>query len=982
MNCTATLPAFSGAFLVLHIAYPIDPIIITSDTEEYDGFMSFTSESYTHQWAIGTNWHVTVDERHLYTGGTYNGVVVRVTEVNGHRRRVSSHFSYSSVVACSILGQTIAPNAPIQSKLNQTYPVDVLLQGPHALGALVGSTLYTLCPLSHHAPTGLIVYGGAFNVTVQTDIISGVPVARLDSITIETTLVFDQDIRPVITSIPRSASTKTRFSGNDTRVMEAYVANNTVEIGAWYFNSSLSLFPFHAGPNRYGMLDSTVCPPPVYTRQTNAGNLTHPCDEAVIDPDTNKIWCVYNDTLYYDTAIVRRCSKSHLLPVDACAVGWVCIEDFSVRVYRVEESLSFTLVTAWTYTGAYRDTWWIFVNGEDCDTSWFIFGILDNKLMLYMYNTTAIEYISSVKAIDMSRRTSAFDLVTSACDTTCTVSVLTTTTLTTTLGDFTTLYDAYPTPINSFDNARIVYRGYPSTFDWNPSVVLGHTEGGVVFVIQNNKVYRGYIDAIINAWNPPYAAVVDSIRVYGQYVVLSGNETTRIHDVGSIIVSNTNTTPLCHGGERTISKNSVYEIAGSSVYAKQYTSDRHQTLVGLSVNQSSGAVVVVWEDGLYDSGIVYCDTTNASSITSLHIPYMTDWCITPDDYTNPYVPSTGLAPCQSTQNEACAAIDVPNTDNQAAWNTQFCEDSFVWDTRHVCNASFYVLAEDRPIAVLMMYLHARRFAFVQCYETSDNTYAPTAPPTTAAIAFIGNVRTPVIPAPRVDYIVTVPPTVTITNCTLYQYEAVPPTATTNRVCLMTTQCLSTEHATALATPTTDTQCRPKVYTCIEGQYLNLSANEDAASSDQCLPCPEGTTTYNTACLNGSCPNYHTSIACTSEALTCATGQYITSTSPKKCLNCTTCASTLVQCTPSTDRICTTVSPSVNTCPVGTYRVDGVDAYGECLPCHVCRLVQSECTPTTDRMCENLSREKYYMETSLYVLLAHTFWVVYTRWYAS
>lgn len=982
MLCAGTLPStFSGAFLVMHIAYPIDPIIITSDTQEFNGEMVFTSESYYHDWAVGTNWHVTVDTTPFFTMGQYKGEIVRVTEVNGHRRRVSTHYSHNSTIACTMLGQTIAPNAPIQSELNQTYPVDVLLQAPHALGALVGSTLYTLCPLTHNAPTGLLVYGGAFNVTVKTDTLSGVPIARLSYVTIETTLSFSQDMRPVITSLPRPTSNKLRFRANDTRVMETYTANHTVEMGAWYFNSTLSLFPFHAGPNMYGLLDSPICPPPVFVGRDHDGNLTHECDEALIDPSSHDVWCVSNDTLYYDTSVIQRCGHSHLVMVDTCSIGWICIEPYFVRVYSLFGDDTPSIVTSWTYTGTYRDTWWIFVNGGDCETTWFIFGVLDDVLVLYK-NGVAATYISSVEAIDMSQRSSAFDLVTGACDATCTITVSTVETLTNSFDDFTTVYDSYAVPIYSFDNTRIIYRGYPSVFDWNPSISLGHTEGGVVFLIRNNRVYRGYLDDIINEWNPPYTAVVESIRVYGQYIALSGNGTTRIHDAGSIVLSNTNTTPLCYGGTRTISKTSVYEIGGSSVYAKQYTSDQTTLLVGLSLNQSTNKVVMLWKNGLYYGGIVYCDATNASTVTRLHIPYMNDWCVAEDEYINPYVPSTELASCASTETSECVDIDVPNTDNQASWNAQFCEDYYQWDTHRVCNVSYHVLSEDKPIAVVMMYLHARRFVYIGCGDLSQNTYTHTPLDTTPHIAFIGNIRTPVQPKEAMSYVMTTPPTVAITNCSMYQYQATPPTATTNRVCHIVTQCLSTEHISAPATTTTDNQCRPKVYTCIEGKYLNLSANEDGASSDQCLDCPEGTTTYNTACLNGSCPNYHTSTACTSEPFTCDSNQYLTSTSPKQCLNCTSCASTLVECTPSTDRICTLVSPSVNTCPAQTYRVAGVDAYGECLPCHVCRLVQSECTPTTDRECESLSREKYYMETSLYCLLAHAAWVVYARWYAQ
>lgn len=952
MNCTnAALPAYASVFLAIHITFPNEPLMVTVDADAHSAPLVFNSSNANLVYGVGNHWRVSVTRESMYANGTLLGYRVRVHESNGYRTRESIHYAASADDACRVLGYSTAPNAPLQTTLAQTYPVDVLLQGPIALGAVLDNRLYKLCPILHDAPNGVVTYGGAFNVSVTTSVVSGNPVSRLSSITQGPhTVTYTEDNRPIVTYYPRPPRTTPRMDNSE---LAAHLATIDARMGAWMFNLTLTLYPVFGTKGRYGMLDNTMCGSPIYNGDTTS-DLGHTIDQAV---GNIVIWSSSGKSIYYQSTKIGECESPHLTYSYCPAL--ICVEEHRVLVYK----LTTTMVpyTNWTYDGNYSDDWWVFVNDGDCDTAWFIFGVLDNDLMLYQDGQDPVTYLSSVDVVWMNRRNNV-ELVSGVCTTVCTVNILSQDTLNTNIGAFTTLYSDVPVPVSRLRGALIAYTaadGDPDLND-NPAFEYNKGSGGVLVIVSEGQVHRGYIDDTYNIWSPPYSANIERIFVYLQYIALSG-PITYWHDAGSVVIPNTTSVSLCEGGVETYTRQVGYEIGGSHVYSSQYTNHKGK-LVGFTYNATSGRYARVWADGTYSPGIAY-GTGNSSSLTRLHIMYGTLWDVSPDTYVNPYIPST-VQPCTATEDADCALIDVPIIDDQAAWNvSSFCKSPYAWSTERLCSLSY---PNNRPLAILILYMNAVPWMDSNCTDLSTSAYVRyDSPPITKAN--FGGVFVPVNRSTRQIYTAPPPPVLPLTTCPATSYQTKAPTTTTDRVCKPITQCASTEHITLHATATSDHVCRAKVLACVEGQYLNASANNDNATTDRCLDCPPGTTTYHPSCSGGPCPAYHTNTSCSSEPYECPTNQYLTAGAghpSKLCKPCTSCASVQVECTTTTDRVCSTPSTGINTCPVNTYRNDGVGPEGECQPCKLCALTRSECTPTVDRICYPFSREKYYADVGL------------------
>jgi hypothetical protein len=158
----------------------------------------------------------------------------------------------------------------------------------------------------------------------------------------------------------------------------------------------------------------------------------------------------------------------------------------------------------------------------------------------------------------------------------------------------------------------------------------------------------------------------------------------------------------------------------------------------------------------------------------------------------------------------------------------------------------------------------------------------------------------------------------IATCSTYEYEAAPPTLTTDRVCSAYTRCGGYYHVSVGITPTSDVQCRHTKVLCLPGEYVNTSANLDAdpgevVNGDQCPSCAHGSTTT-------SVYTHHNLTACTN--VTCGPHRYMTPESA--CRACTTCTHVSAPCTATSNTECLLrVETADPPCPGNTYRDDSV-----------------------------------------------------------
>jgi hypothetical protein len=737
-------------------------------------------------------------------------------------------------------------------------------------------------------------------------------------------LVPTDDIRPVATSTPRPPGTFA-FAGVGRPAVEVAAYLQTVEgqVGAWVINTTLTVYPVFAGAGALGLLDSELCAPPVYTMPTFR-SLDHGCDRAVSDPASTVLYSALGDAVYYGNTEILQCTP-HLL--ESCGVAVVCVEPYRISVYGLEDG-TVTSRANWTYVGTYGDEWW----GTNCDGSWVVYGTLDGVLTEYPGGAV----LGASDAVGMTLTNSRSSVMNGTCvGGVCSVSVLTGTSVASLAEKFTVVV-----PVYSLRGARMAF---VADFAENPSPTFNLDTGAavVLFVAVGGEVHRLYVGSV-TVWNPPYAAVVDTLLVYGQFIALSGNGTTRLHDAGSMVLSSTTALDLCEGGTVSVPA-TVYEIGGSSTYAAQYTG-RAELLVGLTYNSSSRRVELVWSDGTWTEGIQQCaDLSGQATVRYLHALYGTTWCSAVESDASPYLFGSSDA-CQMGENGACAEIDLPAFDGPTMWTgSSFCRVGTPWENK-VCAGVHRTLSSNQPIAVLLMYTGTRMRATPDCSTYSESKYL-SIPPRTRATPVYGGVRMPVTPSP------------------VARPTSLPTVVQPVAGHAMATRCLASEHVTVPATATTDAVCRPKVWACPEGEYRNASSNDVGATGPQCLPCPDGTTTCAT------CDSYHTATACTSEPYTCPTGQYLgagVGHPSKLCRPCTVCLYELRACTATNNSVCTFGTGLTDTpCPPRTYRNDAVAGpRGICTPCSECWLTRVACTRVHDSVCSSFSRDAFYFEVAM------------------
>ena len=69
----------------------------------------------------------------------------------------------------------------------------------------------------------------------------------------------------------------------------------------------------------------------------------------------------------------------------------------------------------------------------------------------------------------------------------------------------------------------------------------------------------------------------------------------------------------------------------------------------------------------------------------------------------------------------------------------------------------------------------------------------------------------------------------ISSCTASMYEEVPPTSSSDRICSMLTTCSSDQYVSVLATETSDRVCTARVTSCLASEYMS---GEVTAYSDR------------------------------------------------------------------------------------------------------------------------------------------------------
>ena len=221
-----------------------------------------------------------------------------------------------------------------------------------------------------------------------------------------------------------------------------------------------------------------------------------------------------------------------------------------------------------------------------------------------------------------------------------------------------------------------------------------------------------------------------------------------------------------------------------------------------------------------------------------------------------------------------------------------------------------------------------------------------------------------------------------------EYEAAPPTRTSNRVCKPSTTCNNaTEYATEELTAQSDRKCANA--TCPAGHFRPATS---PVHPDHCAPwkapCSKGSLTTGggfMAVFESSAPTPTSDRVCTNVRGACGAAEYQalepTLTSDRVCRACTSCANgakTVAACSARKDTVCQECScdqgPSLfmvrnctngtdnavcracTECTVGYYRTDGCKGSQDavCGRCSSCasgiEYAEKACSPTTDVVC--------------------------------
>jgi len=231
---------------------------------------------------------------------------------------------------------------------------------------------------------------------------------------------------------------------------------------------------------------------------------------------------------------------------------------------------------------------------------------------------------------------------------------------------------------------------------------------------------------------------------------------------------------------------------------------------------------------------------------------------------------------------------------------------------------------------------------------------------------------------------------TLLSCILgYTYETTAPTTTSDRECSRVSGCGSGEHVHVGATLTSDTVCRTVEYTCAPGEYVNMSARNDAApgsvnNASFCETCTAPNTTWNVNCEVGPCVAEHSSITCSSvpENYTCNANHWLDAPSTvvgwigHYCRRARTCIFEKTPLTRTSDRVCdpfgggnsssdataivdnTESNQDGAVCPPGFYKNPEGPQGPICEPFTHCLFIRKEGTPHHDRECAVLGTEEY------------------------
>jgi hypothetical protein len=232
------------------------------------------------------------------------------------------------------------------------------------------------------------------------------------------------------------------------------------------------------------------------------------------------------------------------------------------------------------------------------------------------------------------------------------------------------------------------------------------------------------------------------------------------------------------------------------------------------------------------------------------------------------------------------------------------------------------------------------------------------------------------------------------------YESVPPTETSDRECVPISSCSIGEYISHGATVTSDVVCRGIISTCVSGQYINTSAQVDAAPGEvnlgeQCPACENGTT-YNPSCENGvaHCNPHHTETECVEANVswTCPDEHYLSVPVEEVvghpilyCKPCGSCILESASCTPTSNVVCVPQlgadPPDVPLkCPKGQWANPHTPLrLRTCEPWQICAYIKIEGTSSTERICAKTGSEKYVYE-AVYIAYVPLFFIVVSRIY--
>lgn len=181
-NCdlALTLPQYTATpeYLLFYLDLYPRPFVILSPTDTvyrnenvfnsssnngYINFNGYTGEEW--QFSVTLQTIDSVNETSSVPTLTRVSFVV-ISGYVGITSFYSVHYIDSSLETglCSVYGTRLTPNAPLLSESIKNAPVDVLLQGPLAIGIISDSVLkHVLCPHTHDVPAGWIKYTSSVN---------------------------------------------------------------------------------------------------------------------------------------------------------------------------------------------------------------------------------------------------------------------------------------------------------------------------------------------------------------------------------------------------------------------------------------------------------------------------------------------------------------------------------------------------------------------------------------------------------------------------------------------------------------------------------------------------------------------------------------------------------------------------------------------------------------------------------------------------